>query len=371
MKRAVSMFIGVLFLAVFAAGAVADVEIVLPFDGAVTGVSDMLVLYRTPAGMKPVLTLDGVKVADVKVVGGNETDLHHVRLTLKEGANKLAFADGETEKREMEITLFYIPPQSMKRAKGAKASKFAFHGKEFEKRCGECHAMPDEMETVKGKPMTPAGKICSSCHPDIGKAQKPHVPTATYDCFRCHEPDYRPERFYIRSSQVALCGDCHDNFLERIMGQSKFVHGPVATGSCVVCHDPHGGEVKGLLQEPVEMLCLRCHGDTVATGVDKAIHGETPCTSCHSPHGSEAPEMTLKKVPDLCLSCHADPMKKLEGHPIQGHPVSADVDPSKPGRAMGCLSCHNVHSKPDVSRLNIIEDTERQRKFCLRCHYSG
>lgn len=371
MRRTVSIFFLLLLLSAVSSMARAEVEIVLPFDGAVTGVSDMLVLYRTPAGMKPVLTLDGVKMADVRVVGGNDADLHHVRLALKEGANKLIFTDSESEKREAEITLFYIPPQSMKRARGANAAKFVFHSKKFESRCSECHAMPEEMETVKGKPMTPAGKICSSCHPEIGRADKPHEPTATYDCFRCHETDYRPERFYIRSSQVALCGGCHQNFLERIMGQKKYVHGPVATGSCVVCHDPHGGDGKGRLQEPLATLCLRCHGDTLSTGVKDSLHGDLACTDCHTPHGSDVSELTLNKTPELCLQCHEDPVKKFDGHPIQGHPAIAEVDPSKPGRAMGCLSCHSVHSRPDISKAAIFDDAEKQRKFCLKCHYSG
>lgn len=353
------------------ANAAPQVSVVMPFDGAVLRTPDVLLLYQVPAGFKPLVTMDNFKVKEGKLVGGNTHDLHHVDVELKEGLNHLIWTDPESEKRLLEADLYYIPRQSQKRAPGGgKAKEFLFHLPEYEKRCNECHAMPEEMETVAGKPMTPAGKVCSACHPNVGKAKNLHEPSATYDCFRCHQPKYKPTRFTMRSSQAALCGECHQNFTERMLGGKKFVHGPAATGDCNSCHNPHGGEGKGLLREPSVSLCMRCHADTVALKVPNSLHMSVDCDKCHDPHGADNPDLTKKNRADLCTDCHADPMKKYSGHPLAGHPVAAPVDPSKPGRAMSCVSCHDIHGKVDISKQNMVEDQKLQREFCLRCHYS-
>jgi len=364
-------FIALVWLALFptAASAKPEVYFVLPFDGAVLRDSTVLVLYETPAAVKTVVSLDNFKLKEGKLVGGNVNDLHHITVNLKEGKNTLVWTDPETEKSLGQMELYYIPPQSPKRVKGAKIKNYSFHKTEFEKRCNECHPMPEEVETVPGKPMSPAGKVCSSCHPTVGNAKKAHEPTATYDCFRCHATNYKPSRFAIRNSQAALCGECHKNFFERVMGDNKYVHGPIAMGNCDTCHDAHGGEAKGILREPVNSLCLRCHAETVLQEVPNSIHRTLECTKCHNPHGSQNAQLTVKPIPELCLNCHEDPVKKYDGHPLAGHPVAAPVDPSRPGRPMSCFSCHSVHGRPDISALKILENQDQQRKFCTRCHY--
>lgn len=363
--------VAALALLLLACGAFAapGVTLIMPFDGAVVRSPEMLVLYQTPAGFAPKVINDGFKVPEGKLVPGNTDDLHHLSVELKEGSNKLVWVDPSTDKTITELSVYYIPKQSQKRVPVAKAKEFKFHQVVFEKKCDECHPMPEEMETVPGKPMSPAGKVCSSCHPTVDKSKTQHEPTAIYDCFRCHQTVYKPSRFTIRSSQSALCGDCHRNFFERILGSNKFVHGPAASGYCDTCHDPHGGEGKGILREPVQALCLRCHAETVQPEIKNSIHNTLECTKCHNAHGADNADFTHKPKPDLCLNCHEDPMKKYNGHPLQGHPVAAPVDPSKPGRAMGCASCHAIHGKPDVSKLNILENDQEQRKFCMRCHY--
>lgn len=346
-----------------------QVDVILPFDGAIVRSSSILVLFQTPAQFAPSMRQGEFRLKGGHVVGGNEKDLHHLPVNLKEGKNVLTFADPKTEKVLTTLTLFYVPPQSMKKVPGAKSKEFAFHKQQFERRCIECHPMPDETETTDEKSMIAAAKVCTSCHPQVNGGSTIHEPTAKYDCFSCHKTNYKPARFSLRSSQAALCSDCHKNFFERLMGGQKFVHGPVATGVCDVCHNAHGGDGKALLQESAPDLCLRCHNDTVAQEVKDSLHAKVECTKCHSPHGSEFNELIRKALPNLCLGCHEDPTKKFDGHPIQGHPVSGPVDPSKPGRAFGCLSCHSVHGKADIAKMNIIEDQEGQRKFCQKCHY--
>ena len=54
---------------------------------------------------------------------------------------------------------------------------------------------------------------------------------------------------------------------------------------------------------------------------------------------------------------------------IAGHPVEAPVDPSKPGKPMGCRSCHEPHGMKDISKADIQNNEAAQRQFCRRCHY--
>jgi predicted CXXCH cytochrome family protein len=348
----------------------AFVELVLPFDNAIIHSPSALVLYKTSPEFMPKIVNNGFDLPKPIIVGGNDTDLHHLRIKLEEGRNTIFWTDPKTETLMSQLTIYHIPPFSLKHVSDKKAKTFTFHQPEFEKRCDTCHPIPEEAETVSGKKMSPAAKACSSCHPDVTNSPRQHEPAATYDCFRCHETNYNPERFAITTSQVALCSYCHQNFLSRLMGENKYVHGPAASGSCFICHNPHGGEGKGILREDPTTLCLHCHSDTVNRELDNLLHDGLDCRMCHTPHASNNRALIIARVPDLCLSCHKDPSLELGGHPMMGHPQGATNDPSKPGREMTCISCHNVHGQPDISQGDLLDDTEIQRTFCLKCHYT-
>jgi len=79
--------------------------------------------------------------------------------------------------------------------------------------------------------------------------------------------------------------------------------------------------------------------------------------------------MTTAEGNPFCVGCHEELDGVTVGHPLPGHPVSAEVDPSRPGKRFGCLSCHDPHATKDVSRQNIVKNEAAQRKFCVRCHY--
>lgn len=368
-----ALFLGIVLLAMSAgvhAAVDPTVQFIIPSDNSMIHSPDALILYWTPTQFAPTVVRDDMKLPPGKIVPGNTTDLHHLRVTLNEGKNTIKWIDPTTEKQVGEMTLYYAPPGSMKRlSKKENFKEFLFHKRDIEDRCDECHPIPEELETVRGRPMSPAGKACSACHPQIDKFPKLHEPSGTYDCFRCHETAYKPTRFIIATSQVGLCGLCHQSFATKILGSSKYVHGPVATGSCVICHDPHGGVSKGFTREKITTLCMRCHADTVARGVKNGLHEDLDCTDCHDPHGADNPELTLAKGQALCSKCHKDPTLERNGHPIEGHPVTAELDPSKPGRPMNCLSCHKAHGAADVALQKIFENRDLERRFCFRCHY--
>ncbi len=356
--------------ATIAFGAEPSVTLLMPYDGAILHASKAMIPYETtPPQFEPEVTQNGLNTPRYKFVGGNNNDLYHLNIDLVEGKNRLVWFDMENEKELLAITLYYVPPHSLKKVNVAGATKFSFHQKDFEARCNECHSIPEEMETVRGRPMQPAGKVCSACHPGIDKRKSPHKPSDTYDCFRCHETAYKPQRFGINTSIAALCGYCHEGFMEKLLGEKKYVHGPVAGGACLACHDPHGGKSGAITREPMPQLCLRCHDDTVDINKEGVLHGDLDCDECHSPHGGDNPTFVIAEKSELCLSCHDKPTDEMGGHLMPGHPSEGPVDPSKPGKPLWCLSCHKVHSQVDISQTNWQEDVKMQRKFCNRCHY--
>ncbi len=367
-------YIGItLFLMAFSSLAVfadePDIIFIMPFDNAIVNTESTMVMYDTEPGFIPKIEHMGFELPAPLIVGGNENDLHHLTLKLKEGKNTLIWTNPATEKRLGEMTIYYVPSYSMKRVPRSKGKEFKFHSRDMEARCNLCHSIPQEMETVRDNPMSPVGKVCSACHSDIDTAAKPHEPAGTYDCFSCHQPSYDPARFALVNSQMALCATCHSQTTDSLLGQ-KFVHGPVASGECLICHDPHGGKRKNLLRSSTLDMCMRCHFDTVPQEVKNSLHGDLECDDCHQPHGGGNPNFLIEEGANLCLSeCHDLPDEELGGHPIPGHPRQAAVDPSKPGRQMWCLSCHKIHGEEDISQLDIFNDTEIQRTFCMRCHY--
>ncbi len=339
-----------------------------PSPSGVVHAPEVLVVYTVPAGEQAFLRAGGKPLAAAgTAVPGDDYDLHHVRVPLAEGRNRFEVVRAADEKVRLSFTVTYVPPYSLRTVVDEKP--YAFHTREREATCSGCHNLPEAYETVPDQPMAPAGKVCAACHPGVESAPNLHGPTAVYACFMCHAPEYRPARFALPSSQAAGCGSCHENFLARVLGGKEHVHGPVAAGGCLVCHDPHGGKTPAVLRETPPKLCLLCHADTLPLPVERGLHGPVPCTRCHDPHGGKTQVLTAAEGNAFCAGCHPDVAGSGRGHPIAGHPVEAEVDPSNPGRPLGCTSCHNPHATADVSRANILENEDAQRAFCRKCHY--
>jgi predicted CXXCH cytochrome family protein len=361
--------LAVLLVARGAPAAVRPFRLLTPFAGAVVHAPHILLVFTVAPTTKLLVQVDG-KATEVKDVltPGNDEDLHHIRLPLDEGRRKIRILDASDEAELGALALTFIPPSSMRTAMGKNDLRYAFHTKEREGTCKGCHSMPETFETVAGRPLAPAGKVCGPCHPSVERSPSLHGPVAVYECFQCHDGDYKPSRFSQKTSQGASCSTCHKEFLSGILGGRKFVHGPVAAGVCIVCHDPHGAKSHTLLQEEAPGLCLRCHADTVPLPLDKSLHGKVPCTKCHDPHGGQTELLLASSGNAFCLACHAK-IAEGDGHPIAGHPVEAAVDPSKPGKAMGCQSCHAPHGLKDISKADIQHNEAAERQFCRRCHY--
>ncbi|WP_025322629.1 cytochrome c3 family protein [Deferrisoma camini] len=345
-------------------------RLLAPAETGVVRTPQVLLVYTVPAGEQTFVRADGRRLDRKGVsVPGDREDLFHLQLPLKEGRNRFEIVRAVDEKVRLSFTVTYVPPYSLRTPVAPGDRPYAFHTREREAGCSGCHNLPETYETVPDRPLAPAGKVCGACHPGIEKAPNLHGPTAVYACFMCHDPQYRSARFTIAASQPAGCGRCHEDFLARILGGKKFVHGPVAAGGCLVCHDPHGGKTTAVLREAPPKLCLLCHADTLPLPVDKGLHGSVPCTQCHNPHGGDTRILTAKAGNEFCAGCHPDVAEGGRGHPVAGHPVEAEVDPSLPGRPLGCVSCHAPHGVSDVSRARILENEQALTRFCRKCHY--
>ncbi|MBI5017198.1 MAG: hypothetical protein HZB55_17165 [Deltaproteobacteria bacterium] len=365
----VGLALAVLALGHGAAATDKPFHLLTPFSGAVVHTPQILLVFTVAPTTKVLIQVDGkpTEVTDVLTPGDHE-DLHHIRLPLTEGRRTVRVLDASDEAELGALGLVFIPPSSLRTATGKEDRPYAFHTKEKEATCKGCHSLPETFETVADHPMAPAGKVCGACHPSVEAWPSVHGPVAVYECFKCHAAEFAPSRFTQKSSQAALCSTCHQEFLSKILGSRKFVHGPVAAGVCIVCHDPHGGKTSALVRDETPRLCLQCHADTVPLPLERSLHGKVTCTKCHDPHGGQTVVLSASTGNTFCAGCHAK-IAENGGHPIPGHPIEAALDPSKPGKAMNCRSCHEPHGMKDVSKADIEHNEAAQRQFCRRCHY--
>jgi predicted CXXCH cytochrome family protein len=107
--------------------------------------------------------------------------------------------------------------------------------------------------------------------------------------------------------------------------------------------------------------CLECHEDkTKAKVVHSAI--KTGCLSCHEVRTNK--DVTRVKLitttpSALCLTCHAD--KK-----------AADIKGTvHPPTVRDCLTCHDPHGSDNKNQLLKPLSGEKKENLCLSCHQTG
>ncbi len=98
--------------------------------------------------------------------------------------------------------------------------------------------------------------------------------------------------------------------------------------------------------------CLKCHNDVMSRSFKHGPVDAGFCTLCHDPHASENAAWLRKPVWDLCVTCHDE--KATERHVLVGtgkkkkrklsHPTKYKRDPSRRGKPLTCVSCHEPHS---------------------------
>lgn len=228
--------------------------------------------------------------------------------------------------------------------------------------CTDCHAphaSPWAKQLRKSLPV-----LCYDCHERMDGDRHVHGAVILGRCDRCHDPHSSANDKLLRDARPAdLCFRCH---ADDVTGR-KHVHTPVAMGECLLCHRPHGSPNAKNLEKPVAELCVGCHNGILdGKNVHPAV-ARFGCTGCHDPHGAAAENQLLATGNDLCLKCHP----KITGDHVfltfdgKSHPLSGRPDPARPGKTLGCLSCHSPHSSNNPKLF--LKGTSKM-EVCRNCH---
>jgi predicted CXXCH cytochrome family protein len=228
--------------------------------------------------------------------------------------------------------------------------------------CTGCHA-PHSSAWAK-ELQKPLPVLCYDCHDRQDREKHVHGAVTLGRCNVCHDPHSSSNGKLLRDAKPAdLCFRCHSDDL----AGRKHVHTPVAMGECLLCHQPHGSGNAKSLQKPVPALCVECHNGIADKKNVHAAVTRFGCTGCHDPHGAATEFQLLAADNDLCLKCHP----KITGDHVfigfdgRTHPLSGKPDPSRPGKTLGCLSCHSPHSS-DNPKL-FLKGTAKM-EVCNNCH---
>jgi predicted CXXCH cytochrome family protein len=132
-------------------------------------------------------------------------------------------------------------------------------------------------------------------------------------CLNCHSPHASREGALLKDSQIALCGECHQDTIDK-QRKSLVKHPPVEEGSCTKCHRPHSSNSAFLMDNTMIFdICGSCHdwqkhsthpiGEKVVDKRNRNLGMD--CTSCHSNHGSEHKRFVHFDIKmELCVQCH-------------------------------------------------------------------
>ena len=215
-------------------------------------------------------------------------------------------------------------------------------------------------------------------YPPEGYQKRPlHTEAKEALCSACHDMRVNEEAdTAFEDVTESNCYDCHKALTGR-----AYNHAPAVNWLCTSCHDGQTGlrndasqgMTKYLVRDPVETLCFACHKKSAQSWKAKSYHHEPAeagrCNRCHDPHGSEHTRYLRKPVWELCTGCHAD---KTSGMHVVNtsfvrslHPVRGKPDPSRPGRELSCISCHNPHAS---DKRFFLPDNRGNRMICTMCH---
>lgn len=271
----------------------------------------------------------GLDELNVSINSKRKTYCQSVELAL--GLNNILISGYKDDKLvKEELTSIYVASKVYKDYKYPpdKFQKKYFHTDEKEKVCSQCHNM--SINEVKGVPFKDVrDSNCYQCHNKVVNKKYAHAPAINWLCTSCH------------TSDVGLY-----NLLDK--GKSKFIAPDPISSRCFSCHEKLKDEFeqKRFKHEPTE---------------------SGRCNKCHNPHATNSSKHLRMPEWELCTSCHKD--KINDGHIVKtfsrkAHPTHGVKDPSRPGKDLSCISCHNPH----VSNTAYLLESAQAMFLCLKCH---
>lgn len=259
-------------------------------------------------------------------------------------------------------------------------------------------------------PLGEVKKVCANCHKDEGLglragahskagAEGGKGPQAPMTCQRCHGEkahgmlavhDARSPVFLV--NQVALCGGCHEKWLETydrsVHGHGLRRAGLLVAAVCADCHGAHGiypstDKRSSLYLTNVAGMCGKCHR-FIEERLDKSVHGRgnglggstevaalggnvkrrPTCTDCHPGHVLASPGSVLFRlgVPGRCGDCHAE---LFRDYVLSVHGELTELGY---GPAAKCSDCHGFHEILPVADPESTLSPLHRLATCRKCH---
>ncbi len=194
-------------------------------------------------------------------------------------------------------------------------------------------------------------------------------------CMKCHDMSVNEvKNVAFENVKDSNCYGCHNKITAKKNG-----HAPAVNWLCTSCHNgdvgrfnlKEKGKTKYTVPDPIDSVCFDCHKNNDKTWTKKRFeHAPVEggrCNKCHNSHSSQYESFLRKDVWNLCTSCHKD---KIEGtHIVKtfskvSHPTRGVKDPSRKGKNLNCISCHNPHTSDAPNLLQ----SKNSRTLCIRCH---
>ncbi len=305
------------------------IKIIYPKENTLKYESTINVVIESLQSADTLIIISPVEEKNIKLQSKKTTYCQNISLRLGQNSVILrSYKDDVMVDEQVRDVFVTSKPYNDQKSLPEKYIQNFFHTKTHEVKCIRCHDMSvNEQEGIAFMDVSESN--CYKCHNRITKEKYAHAPSVNWLCRSCHtgktgqfNKKYAYKSQYLVADPVSQeCFKCHDKQKEE-WGKKRFRHKPVDSGRCDKCHNSHSSEEVFYLRKPVWELCTECHEDKISgmhvvktfTNVVHPTHGkkdpsrpgkDLSCISCHDPHASNGPSLLRSSSAiGLCSKCH-------------------------------------------------------------------